>query len=198
MKQRELKQVVRDILKLHASTSERLEVEGKFNDEIFEYISLDKNFLDIGGGIYPLMFPWDKLQVENFVLVEKDKQACRAVNLFAQATDYTSKLRVIEKYFEDIDFEKLLEELKIEKFDSVLVFKTIIVLSKKSKGLLHKLSKIPTKKFIITAPTKSLIKKESIDKSEDKALQEFIKISGFKNIHSFNTDTEFGYVLLNN
>lgn len=198
MKQGELKEIVRDILKLHASTSERLEVEGKFNDEIFEYISLDKNFLDIGGGIYPLMFPWDKLQVENFVLVEKDKQACRAVNLFEKATEYTSKLKVIEENFEDIDFQKLLEELKIEKFDCVLVFKTIIVLSKKSNGLLYKLSKIPTKKFIITAPTKSLIKKDSIDKSEDKALQEFIKISGFKKIHSFNTDTEFGYVLLNN
>jgi predicted RNA methylase len=191
--QRSLQEIKEDLLKLHASTVERSVDEHLLNNILCQNIVENGNVIDIGGGLFPLMFPWVQIKVKNYILIEKDQKACRVVELFAKAANLNC-IKVINSSFEEVDYKSLAKGLDIERFDTALILKTVLILARQKMSLLFKLAKLPTEKMVITAPTKSLVKNHDIQRQEDKVLKDFISLAEGRVIQEFTFSSEFGYV----
>ncbi len=77
--------IVNELLEMHISTKERLFYRDEFNKQIERYISTAKEIIDIGSGVYPLMFPWDKAtNLSRYVAIEKNESSVTALNAYAK------------------------------------------------------------------------------------------------------------------
>lgn len=181
------------ILKIHTSTRERLEYIDSFNEQIFKFIAHSKTILDIGGGIYPLMFNFEAFNLNKYFLIEKDKKAAEIVKTFKSSYEIEG-LNVENKIVEKVDF-KMLGFSQANKADVAFMFKFITVASRRDRRIQDVLAKIPAKLFIITSPTEALIRKQSIKSREKKELLSFTKLLGGEIVGEINIPNEFGFVV---
>lgn len=178
----------------HISTKERLLQKGDFNNQLEPYIKDAQNILDIGSGVYPIIFPYDKaFKLENYIAVDKDVESIENINEYAK-TNNTEGLKGIERSIKNSKWSFYLPE-GVKEFDTVFMFKLIPVIARQERRLLQSLAQIPAKIMIITASKEAMVKKKDISKREDKVLMDFVKLSEREIIGKIDIENEFGYVL---
>lgn len=174
----------------HISTQERSPYIDSFNEQIVAKYSNAKNIIDIGGGVYPSTFPFEKFpKLEHYVWIDKDPKAYDVLTRLDNP-----KLVLFNESIGDRFWEKYLPE-DVHEFDLALMIKLISVVKRQERDLIDLLAKVPAKAFLITAPKESMTKKESIERRERSVLKNFIKTSGREVVGELDVENEFGYFL---
>ncbi|MFC1622049.1 hypothetical protein ACFL13_01555 [Patescibacteria group bacterium] len=170
----------------HQSVLEREAHLENFFSQISPELSNAKIIVDIGGGMFPAIFPFDKyLNIEKYIWIDKDKKSFEKLQKLNNPKIELYNHKIGEKSWEHYS----------NSFDLALMLKLIPVVSRQEKHLLPILAQIPAKKIIITGSKEALAKRASIERRERKVLKKFINLTGRDVIREFEIENEFGYII---
>lgn len=182
----------KDIAETHVSTKERLPYLDEFNQQITRWAQDIDTIVDLGGGVYPLIFPFSQLpNIKKYIWIDKDKTAAQAVSEFAKNQPnveidvHEHPIATYPPEFYSYDPEHTL----------VLMFKLIPVIWRQEESLIDYLVKFPAKKILITASKEAMTKKQNIERREDVTLNKFITRTNRKVMDKLDIENEFGYLL---
>ena|SRR3989344_10414 len=186
----------------HVSTNERLEHIQLFHTQIEDLIKESKIIMDIGGGLYPLTFPFENaLNLEQYIWIDTDAKSYKILNgfqKFYRKNSLSSKIKLgipeIKLYNESFEQRKWNEYCSNEP-DLVLMLKLVPAIWRQQKNLIEKLARVPGKTILVTANKESMTKKANVAKRENAILLKFIKLTGRKVTRKIDTQNEFGYLL---
>lgn len=179
----------------HTSTRERAPYIQEFNAALVASIKDDKYILDLGGGLYPLTFPFSALNnLQQYTWVDKDRNSENVLEIFRKTIDRPT----INLYSEPIGVKEWGECLpnNVNAFDTVLMLKLVPVIQRQEKELLGVLAKVPAKRFIVTGSKEAMTRNTDIEKRERFVCENFIKLTGKTVVGQFEIENEFGYVLM--
>lgn len=188
------------ILNVHISTKERLPYKKEWENILVEKFGDTETILDLGGGVFPLMFPFEKfVKLKNYVWVDKDKWAHDILQKQQENIPnvYSQKLKLYNLDISELDISLLKNRYGI--FDLVLMLKLISVVQRQEESLLSLLADVTrsdfTKKVFITSSKEAMTKHKDISARENKTLINFIKLADRNNIEKIDLTNEFGYIL---
>ncbi len=187
-------QTILELTRTHASTKEREPYITVFNDQLAMFAENSKNVLDIGGGLFPLQFPYTNFSsLKNYVWLDKDKKAFDILEVFTKTLPNIT-FNLHKESIGEHTWESYLPSGATE-FDLALMIKLVPLIYRQERPLLRYLATVPAKRILITGSKESLTKKKSIYFRENETLKEFIKISGRKILNKLEIPNEFGYLL---
>jgi len=179
-----------DLVDSHISSRERSEHIDKLFDQIDGHIKMAEVILDIGGGLFPASFPFEKYpNLKQFIWVDKDKKAYESLK-----KENYSKLVLHNYNIGENLWEEYLPE-GLSEFDFVFMLKLIPVVNRQEKELLEVISKVPFKQALITGSKEAMVKKIDIEKRENAVIRGFIDTFGFNIVKKIDLPNEFGYII---
>jgi hypothetical protein len=189
----------KELSQTHISSREREPYLKEFNKQVLAYCGAVKNIIDIGGGVFPVTFPFRKFKnLENYVWVDKDKRAYKHLKELSKNLVLPGqKLILFNESIGDRPWEEFLPK-NVKEFDLGLMIKLIGVVWRQERELLDFLIDVPAKKILVTAPKEAMTKKEDIRRREDWVLHRYIEQGGFRITGKINVENEFGYFLERN
>ncbi len=174
----------------HISSEERLPYLEEFNKKLESVIGSAQSIIDIGGGIFPYYFPFERFpNLKHYVWVDKDKNAYEFLK-----TLHNKKLHLYNDLIGEKPWEKYLPP-GVEKFDAALLIKLVTLIWRQERDQFDYLTKVPAEKILITAPKEAMTKKLDIRRREDAVLRMFIEKTGREIQGILNVGNEFGYLL---
>lgn len=144
------KALLKEILRAHASTYERLGYLDDFYAKIFAITGKPSSILDLGCGLNPLTIPWMRLDKEcSYIAVDIDRDQMGFIKEVADLFDWVVQPSCVVKSAFSEDFEPA---------DVIFMFKLITVLDKLKRkfDLADFLAGFSCKYFVITFPSASL------------------------------------------
>lgn len=178
-----------EIILFHKSINERENPETYYN-ELTPYWNNYNKFLDVGCGLNPAILIKFLPKDFQFYCVDKDKKILEILETLNNRF-LNKKLMIIRSNLCIIPIE-----ISKQDFDFVFIQKLIPKLTyDHNRTVLNNLAKINSKHFLLTGNKFSLSRKVSIENKERAALEQFIERYGFKKIHFFNKNNEFGWVV---
>ncbi len=142
-----------NILKIHSSTSERIDSYAEIFDEVFKRVGRIDSILDIGCGFDPLFFLIYKMHdFRNYTSIDIDIDEIEFLN------------RVFELYGEKRMSAVVGDVFKLENnsADLIFMFKLLPVIEQQSRGSSKKiLDSLDFKYCVVTFPTRSIGGKKS-------------------------------------
>lgn len=174
----------------HISTKEREPYIDSFFNQIDGHLQGAETILDIGGGMFPSMFPFKKYpNLKYYIWLDKDTKSYQILK------KHNYKKLVL--YNLGIGQDNWIEYLPegTTQFDFVFMLKLVPVLARQEKELLTELTKIPFKQALITGSKEAMTKKINIESREDAVIKNFIQQSGWEIIKKVDIPTEFGYII---
>lgn len=192
----QVKQIIADLLRTHASTRERFDHYKKFYKNLFDLIEPPRAILDVGCGVHPLSYPFNKRaeRPEIYVAIDKDPNAIETLTVFAPCVT-PARLMPMCADFAAIRWADYLVD-EIDLFDIAFMLKLIPVIHRQRRELLPKLVEVPARQVLITASAEAMTRKEYIARREDRVLRDFIEMTGRQIAGTFRIENEFGYLLM--
>ena len=186
-----IRDICDSLLRVHVSTKERHPYYHDFYEGLFEIIDRPKKIIDLGCGIHPLSYPFDKTnrQAVTYLAIDKDRISMNILNIYSK---YDSRIIPMFANIMDLDWRNC---IGVEKFDFAFMLKLIPVVQRQDKELLKRLASVPADSILITGSIQSMTRKENIARKEDRILREFIELSKKRIINKFNIENEFGYLI---
>lgn len=185
----ELTNLFKKLTAMHVSTSERTLYLEAFNMQLYSLIPNPNQIhtiLDVGGGVYPLTFPFDYFEnVKEYIWVDKDKQAQKVVDVFAKKMGIP--ITTLCKDISQITWPK--------NIDLCIMLKTVPVVWRQNSENINVLAQIQAKQILITGNKEALTKRENIEKRENTVISKFIGLTGKEIVGKLDVHNEFGYVL---
>lgn len=191
----EIKRVTDELLRTHISTQERFDHYQVFYDALLAITPPPSTILDMGCGIHPLSYPFQKegRHTRLYLAIDKDWEAINILETFAPAVAPAKLIPLCE------DIAQLDQQdytvYGVDSFDLVFMMKLIPVISRQSKALLPKLVDLPARQILVTASTTAMTREEEISRREDHLLRQFIKMTNRPILHTLRIESEFGYLL---
>ena len=188
---RDIDHLFRQVVNCHESTKERLDQLETFNACILEYLENARTIVDVGCGVYPLVFPIRNGQ--SLVALDTDEMAIRAVNAWSQLQAHRH-VEAIRWSLEDGwgKVSPLQEEFT---FDVALMFKLVPVVQRQNRELLTLLAQVPATRWVVTGSRIALAKRQNIERRERRVLMNFARMANRQIVAEFSIETEFGFVL---
>ena len=162
----------------HVSTTERLPRLAEFHECLFEAIGAPASVLDVGCGLYPLLFPFDAegASVETYVAADKDPEAVRILERYAQVR---ADGRLVVVPFDISDgWQALRDRAGRAHFDVAFLFKLVPVLRRQDAGAYQALTAVPADLAVLTGATTSMTKNRSIARRERASIMAFAEAAG--------------------
>jgi len=182
-----------ELLLMHSSTEERFEHYTVFYEELFKITSPPETILDVACGLHPLSYPFEKHRLKRYVGIDRDELCVKTIETFSEK--YRNiQLRGILCDIDKIEWQNVADD-EVREFDFAFMLKLIPVVKRQNENLLHKLAEAPAGRILITANVKAMVKWHEVSRREDRALKDFIEISGRKTISDFRIPNEFGYLI---
>jgi len=174
----------------HISTKERSPYIKHLFKQIDEYVKEAETVLDVGGGMFPALFPFeDYPNLKYYIWVDKDKTSYQKL----KQQNY-QKLTLYNHRIGEYDWSEYLPEGK-DKFDFVFMLKVVPVIARQEKELLDELINIPFYKAVVTGSKEAMTKKINIERREDAIIREFLQKAGWGITKKVDIPTEFGYIV---
>ena len=176
----------------HISTKERSSHLDSFYAPIFKTYSNVETILDIGGGVFPLTFPFEKFpKLKHYVWIDRDAKSFDTLSKLNNP-----KLKLYNHSIGEQPWNYYLPE-GVGKFDLALMIKLVSVISRQERELLETLATVPAQTILVTAPKEAMTKKESIERRERSVIRNFINLTGRDVVGELDIENEFGYFLDN-
>lgn len=180
----------RALLAAHASTRER--DQEAFFQALFSLVDSPASILDLGCGLQPLAFPFEK-HTTRYVAVDRDAPAIHTLEAFAPHV-LPARLIPLQRDLASLDWAGLIA-FGVERYDLALMLKLVPVVRRQQRDLLPVLAGAPVRRIVITGNVEALARREDIRWREDQALRAFIAMTGRVVVGQIDTPGEFGYVL---
>lgn len=159
-------------LEAHSSTRERRPSRATLDAALAPWLEGARGVLDVGCGVYPLMFPWAEHALERYVALDRDAASVAALEAFAAARPeprLEARRWRLEDGWSDVD----------EDFDVALLLKIVPVVARQAPALLETLARAPARRLIVSGSRVALAKKASIEARERALLLRFADEHGF-------------------
>jgi len=183
------------LLRSHASTDERFPYYDRFYDSVFSAASPVSSVLDLGCGLHPLSFPFEKQPAGGIYLaVDRHPDIIEILTLYAKCTG-PWKLLPILSGLDGFDPGPYLSEGK-RSIDLIFMLKLIPVLERQKRHLLSGLASLSARVMLITASVEAMSRKEKIAAREDRSLRHFIDMTGREIDQKLSLPNEFGFFLV--
>ncbi|MDM8522329.1 hypothetical protein QUF80_03065 [Desulfococcaceae bacterium HSG8] len=188
-----IRQITDELLLTHISTKERADHYPVFYEKLSELIARPRTILDIGCGIHPLSYPFEKEKGPDiYVATDRDPDVIDILTTFAPCIKPARLIPLCA----DIAGIKAADYLTdYAPFDIAFMLKLVPVLHRQHKEVLPLLAEVPARRILLTASAESMTRKEIIMRREDKILHRFMKMTGRDVMGSFRVGNEFGYLL---
>lgn len=162
----------------HKSTAERLPCLDELHRHLSPHYRSARSILDVGCGVYPLVFPFQECSdhLERYVAVDKDALALRAVRAYAKARN-DDRIVAIQWDLE-AGWDLIARENGDADFDLALMLKLVPVIDRQQRGLLPLLAECPARTWVLSGSRSSMTKRESIERREKAVLQRFVESTG--------------------
>lgn len=178
-----------EIAGLHASTRERLDALGAFHDWLLPHLDGVALLADVGCGVYPLLFPFDRLPaLELLVAAERDETSVAALDAWAVARP-EPRLRPLRWSLEE-GWEPLLDQAGGARFDVALLLKLVPVVERQQPELLATLAETPAERLVVSGSRRSLTKRQSIERRERASLRRFQEAAGRAVVDEWTSEDE--------
>jgi 16S rRNA (guanine(1405)-N(7))-methyltransferase len=187
-----------EILALHSSTRERLASREAFDRHLLAAIGRPRTVLDVGSGVYPLMFPFGALgeDLDLYLALDRDAEVIEALRAFA-AVRPESRLAAFPWDLTEGwgALSRMEQAARVERFDVAFLFKVVPVVARQEPGLLETLARTPARRLVVSGSRVALAKQAAIERRERGVLERWIGSNGFEVIGEFAVEEELAYVL---
>ncbi|MEM9557169.1 MAG: hypothetical protein AAGC60_23120 [Acidobacteriota bacterium] len=196
----------RALLEAHSSTRERLSGRASFDRQLLAALGAPRSILDVGGGVYPLMFPFSALaasspkKLERYVALDRDAAVTDAVAAYAAAHTAahpdSDLATTLEAYRWDLRDGWSAMEAPPGGFDVALLLKVVPVVARQEPALLDVLASTPARRLVVSGSRVALAKKTDIEHRERTLLRRWAEAHDFRPIgDEILVDEEFALVL---
>lgn len=183
--------VVSQLAWTHVSMRERLEHLDFFYSELFSHIGSPSSVLDVGCGMFPLLFPFDDggKDVACYAALDKDITCISALEAFSRISGIEN-LYPVHWNIKD-RWRNVVHKTGVRRFDVAFLMKLVPVVSRIERGLLNILLETPAQTWVLSGCRNSMTKNIDIEPRERKILRQFIEKSGKRTVGEFSTPEEF-------
>jgi 16S rRNA (guanine(1405)-N(7))-methyltransferase len=191
----ELRRLTRSIAELHVSTRERVPASDDFRAALAAHTAPPRTVLDVGCGVYPLLFPfsgWGR-EVEAYVAIDSDPMCVRAVEAFAKFLR-PGVLRAIRWDF-GAGWSELRACTGIDSYDVALLLKVVPVVARQTRSCLAVLAQTPADACVVTGSAVAMAKRRGIAARERTVLRKFAESARRPIVAEFAAGEEFGFIL---
>ncbi|MBD3361521.1 hypothetical protein GF358_01885 [Candidatus Woesearchaeota archaeon] len=137
------KNLAKELLSLHPSTKERLEMYPHIYKKIFAITGKPKKILDLGCGMNPISYPYMKTKAKYYAS-ELNKKDCEFLNKYFKITGINGKAF-------PLDLKKPLLLKKIPAVDVCFLFKVLDTIEKKGHKLAEEIIKNVKAKWVVAS-----------------------------------------------
>ncbi|MBC7319763.1 Rmt family 16S rRNA (guanine(1405)-N(7))-methyltransferase [bacterium] len=185
---RNIREIAKEILKLHQSTRERMDIYEEVYRGIFEVTGKPNSVLDLACGLNPFSIPF--MNIEGPILYyayDIDSTLIESINKFLDILSYPRLAKRKDILFEDIE----------DRTDICFIFKFLPIAERIKKGFSLKLLNSLNSKFLIVSfPLKSISGKEKgMLENYSKTFEPILK-EKYKIIKRFIFKNEMFYILI--
>jgi len=178
----------------HASTAERWPDLDDFLERTQPVWRDCATLLDIGCGLMPLLFPFDRVgdRFRRYVACDRDARCIEAVNACGQVPP-----GILEGCVWDIGdgWEALEKQTGIKRYDAAFLLKLVPVVARQQPRLLAMLADAPADWLVVTGSRQALARRQDISRRERTVLGSFAKRHGLVVESEFETPSELGLVM---
>ena len=178
----------------HASTAERWPDLDGFLERTRPVWGACATLLDVGCGLMPLLFPFDRVddRLKRYVACDRDARCIEAVNACGQVTS-----AVLEGRVWDIGdgWEALETQTGIKRYDAAFLLKLVPVVARQQPRLLATLADAPADWLVVTGSRQALARRQDISRRERAVIGSFAKRHGLVVESEFETPSELGLVM---
>ena len=178
----------------HASTAERWPDLDGFLECTHPVWGECATLLDLGCGLMPLLFPFERVggRLRRYVACDRDAGCMEAVNARGQGLG-----GVLEGQVWDIGdgWEALAAQTGIKRYDAAFLLKLVPVVARQQPHLLAALAETPADWLVVTGSRQALARRQDISRRERAVIGSFAKRHGLVVESEFETPSELGLVL---
>lgn len=186
---------VAQVLDAHSSTRERLADRDAFFAGLLPLIGEPRCILDVGCGVFPLMFPFEVpgAGVKLYLAADRDPLVLAALEAFTvhrHAGCLKSRLWDLRE-----GWSPLLDEGGVDEFDVAFLFKLVPVVARQERDLLAVLRETPARRLVLTGSRQSLTRPRGIEHRQRRVLRRFVETGGFVVTGEFRVASEVALVV---
>lgn len=186
------KELRRELALTHTSTGERLPYLQDFYDKLFDFLGSPETILDVGCGLHPLLFPFERTgKLRCYAALDKDRCCISALSAFAGLLNHKSEILYPLHWNINDNWKPIRDLTGTGSFDAAFMMKLVPVVARQQRHMLEILLNTPAKLWIITGSRLSMTKYVKIEGRERRFVNQFIEASGKKTIGEFSTENEF-------
>ena len=178
----------------HASTAERWPDLDGFLEGTQAAWGDCATLLDVGCGLMPLLFPFDRVGggLRRYVGCDRDARCMAAVNACGQGLG-----RVLSGHVWDIadGWAALEAQTGIQRYDAAFLLKLVPVVARQQPRLLTTLAAVPASRLIVTGSRQALARRQDISRRERAVIRGFAQRHGLIVESEFETPSEVGLVM---
>ncbi len=183
------------IVASHVSTRERLPDLEAFLAALFELAPEPTSILDIGCGLQPLLYPFERDGgvTSHYLALDKDSSIVAAVNGWGRLVG--GRRLQARRWSLSEGFESVIGPESDGIFSLALGLKLIPVLARQERNQLPLFRDIPARRFLISGARESMVKRRNIERRERASLLAFADALGFQVLGTLETGSELGLLL---
>ena len=183
------------IARCHKSTAERLPSLDEFHEWLFSSVGSPRRVVDVGCGLYPLVFPFDGRGrgVVQYVAADRHRSVVSAVEAYAAARG-DGRIVALERDVRS-GWDDLVRRGAPAEFDVALLLKLVPVVHRQARELLDVLRRTPARLWVASGSRISMTKRRSIERRERAVLHKFAASAGRRVEAELVTEDEFAWVL---
>ncbi|MBV8827183.1 MAG: hypothetical protein JO220_19535 [Hyphomicrobiales bacterium] len=178
----------------HVSTAERLPHVDEFFDLLAGKIDRIESIIDVGCGLMPLLFPFERFPgLKRYCACDRDAAVIDAVDAYARWRG--DDILVGCTWDIASGWNAVAGGHQVESFDLALMLKLVPVVDRQDKGLLETLAEVPAAIAVITGSREAMVKRNAIGRRELRVIERFARRFDLTELATFETGDEVGLVL---
>lgn len=187
------------VVRSHVSTRERLEDLEAFFTALFELVPAPSSILDLGCGVMPLLYPFERSFTDThsstttYLALDRDAVAVEVCAAWAGLVG-EERLRA-RRWSLDEGFAGITGPEAGGTFALALALKLVPVVARQERERLPTLAAAPARRLLVTGAKQAMVKRRAIDRREERTLRSFADDHGLAIVGTLDTPSEIGFLL---
>lgn len=193
------REVANTVARGHVSTRERLDDLEPLLAAIFAWVPEPTSILDLGCGVMPLLWPFDRpfdgtgRTTTRYLALDRDAVAVELCSVWAELVG-GGRLEARRWALEE-GFSSITGPEPDGGFALGLALKLVPVVARQERERLPILASAPVRRLLVTGAKQAMVKRRAIDRREERVLLAFAEDNGLSVVGELDTPSELGFLL---